>query len=201
MVGNEFIQSREYYLTNSRLSIFVTLALYCRIGIEIIKRRRALMSITNDSVQLNETVLPPYPAIDSTLSSPSLTIVNIHQDHPQPYCAKSAINTTPKQINTPTTISTVSQTSLKPSSSLSFRQYIVMPLLFAITLFSVWVPSTVNRIISSIDHSYSSFPLLVVVCITCSLRGFWNGIVFVTVGRGSRKRGRDEEMIPRRGHR
>lgn len=70
----------------------------------------------------------------------------------------------------------------------SFRQYILMPLMIFAAELAVWVAPTTNRIASFIDPSYESYPLLMAVALTGSLRGFWNGVVFVTIGMKSRSR-------------
>jgi len=70
----------------------------------------------------------------------------------------------------------------------SFRQYILMPLMFFIVLLAIWVAPTVNRVSAFVSPNYLSYPLLLAVCSTGSLRGFWNGVVFITLGMKERKR-------------
>ncbi|KIM95763.1 hypothetical protein OIDMADRAFT_133399 [Oidiodendron maius Zn] len=70
----------------------------------------------------------------------------------------------------------------------SFRQYILMPLMIFAAELAVWVAPTTNRIVSFIDPSYESYPLLMAVALTGSLRGFWNGVFFVAIGMKSRSR-------------
>lgn len=196
----------SYYLL-IWLSIFITLGLYCRIGVEIINRRRALMSATNDSVQLDDTVLPltlPPRSVTISHQDPKTgsdveqtTISSTHTGTTPVPLPATPNNTTPVCRNpNPRRMSLLLRRS---SSSLSFRQYIMMPLLFALTLFSVWTPSTVNRIIPLVDPafstSYGSYQLLVVSGVTCSLRGFFNGVVFILVGRGSRKLNQGRTML------
>lgn len=73
-------------------------------------------------------------------------------------------------------------------ASLSFRQYILMPLFFFLALLTVWVAPSTNRIEAFVNPGFSSYPLLVVVGATGSLRGFWNGVIFITIGMKSRNR-------------
>lgn len=73
-------------------------------------------------------------------------------------------------------------------SPLSFRQYILMPLMFFVILLAVWVAPTTNRVTTFINPKFSSYPLLLAVGTTGSLRGFWNGVVFITLGMKERKR-------------
>jgi prepilin signal peptidase PulO-like enzyme (type II secretory pathway) len=72
-----------------------------------------------------------------------------------------------------------------------------MPLLFFVVLLAVWVAPTTNRISSFVDPKYLSYPLLLAVGATGSLRGFWNGVVFITIGMKERKR---QKEIKRTGH-
>ncbi|OAA56294.1 cyclic-AMP receptor protein [Niveomyces insectorum RCEF 264] len=72
-------------------------------------------------------------------------------------------------------------------SALSLRQYILMPVLFFVVLLAIWVAPSTNRVASFVDPSYVSFPLYLAVGSTGSLRGFWNGVVFITVGMRSRQ--------------
>lgn len=234
-VGSGAVLRIASYYVPIWLSIFVTLGLYGRIGVEIIRRRRALMSIlsndTTSRVQLDDIVLPlssaaavSQPVGDASITQPSIasTATKTESDLEQQQQSSTATPST----TTPTTSSSSSQPNSnpstpkttspratkiyyhfsptrRPSSSLSFRQYIVMPLLFALTLFSVWTPSTVNRILllgagegsssfragGHYNYNYNYYyPLVVVSGVSCSLRGFFNGVVFVLVGRGSRRR-------------
>jgi len=89
----------------------------------------------------------------------------------------------------------LSQLNPAKRSSLLFRQYILMPLFFFLALLSVWVAPSTNRVATFIDPTFGSYPLLLVVGITGSLRGFWNGLVFVTVGIKSWKRRKEEEAV------
>ncbi|KAK4208914.1 hypothetical protein QBC37DRAFT_404831 [Rhypophila decipiens] len=205
--SDPIIRIASYYIP-IWLSISITLGLYFRIGLEIIKRRQALLSISNESVQLDDTVLPLTPVpLPQTAKTSQETKAGESDIEP----ASSSWASTPTKashvIQSVTPLSTPTSTTpilpcptpnsdsestsqnrihLQRTSSLSFRQYIIMPLLFALTLFSVWVPSTVNRIVPTIDSSFHSYPLLVLAGTSCSMRGFWNAIVFVLVGRGSR---------------
>jgi hypothetical protein len=84
-----------------------------------------------------------------------------------------------------------SQPPVQHRSALSFRQYVVMPFMFLVVLLVVWVAPTTNRIASFVNPNFSSFPLLVAVGSMGSLRGFWNGVVFLTIGmKGIRRQRR-----------
>ncbi len=81
------------------------------------------------------------------------------------------------------------------TSSLSFRQYILMPLFFFLAMLLVWVAPSTNRVATFINPSFFSYPLNLVVGVTGSLRGFWNGIVFVVVGMRSWKRRKESDEM------
>jgi len=68
-----------------------------------------------------------------------------------------------------------------------------MPLFFFLALLTVWVCPSTNRVAAFIDPTFGSYPLLLLVGITGSLRGFWNSLVFILVGMKSWKRRRREE--------
>jgi hypothetical protein len=68
-----------------------------------------------------------------------------------------------------------------------------MPLMIFIVLLAIWVTPTTNRISSFVSPGYTSYPLLLAVGLTGSLRGFWNGVVFITIGMKSRSRDRGFE--------
>ncbi|KAK0619186.1 hypothetical protein B0T14DRAFT_430641 [Immersiella caudata] len=163
-------------------SIVVIIILYCMVGIEILKRRRALKAITADSegFLLDDAVLPAEdPGAASVEHSPSIN----HTSHGS---TDGSILTTKQsltQLNVPT------------RSSLSFRQYILMPLFFFLALLTVWVAPSTNRVATFVHPTFGSFPLIVTVGVTGSLRGFWNALVFVSLGMKSWKRRREEEGI------
>jgi hypothetical protein len=62
-----------------------------------------------------------------------------------------------------------------------------MPLMIFIVLLAIWVAPTTNRVASFTNPGYLSDPLLLAVGATGSLRGFWNGVVFITIGMKARK--------------
>ncbi|KJR83065.1 cAMP receptor (Car4) [Sporothrix schenckii 1099-18] len=84
-------------------------------------------------------------------------------------------------------------------SALSLRQYLLMPVMFFVVLMVIWVAPTTNRLLSFVEPSFVSFPLYIAVGATGSLRGFWNGCVFLAVGLRSRQSQRRLEAV-RPGH-
>jgi hypothetical protein len=170
---------------SSRSSILITIALYLFVGIEIAKRRRILRSISsNIPPAVVEDTVPP-PTNDSCGSSTSAD-----HDETQPNSVDESQTPTSKYYASSTTRVVTAKTS-----SLSFRHYILMPLFFFLALLLVWVAPSTNRVASFINPSFSSYPLLLMVGITGSLRGFWNGIVFVAVGMRSWKRRKESDEM------
>ena len=161
------------------------MVLYILVGVEIIKRRMALQSITSDSVPLDDTVMP---SMDESYD----------RDELDPPRHLSTSYSADESLVVSTKYST-STSRLNPPrrSSLSFRQYVLMPLFFFLALLSVWVAPSTNRVAAFIDPSWpGSYPLLLAVGISGSLRGFWNGLVFITVGIKSWKRSKEEAQRP-----
>jgi hypothetical protein len=151
------------------------------VGVEIIKRRRALKSITADSeVFLDDAVLPAEEPVAAPI--PSSRSIN-HTSHGS---TDGSVLTTKQSLN---------QLNAPKRSSLSFRQYVLMPLFFFLALLTVWVAPSTNRVATFADPNFASFPLIVTVGVTGSLRGFWNALVFVAVGMKSWKRRKEEEEI------
>lgn len=71
---------------------------------------------------------------------------------------------------------------------LSFRQYVLIPLLFFCALLATWVAPTVYRIYLFSNVDYLSYALLLAVSLLESLRGFFNAIIFLTMGMKGRRR-------------
>ncbi|KAK4232913.1 hypothetical protein C8A03DRAFT_39425 [Achaetomium macrosporum] len=187
-------------------SILVTVVLYLAVGIEIAKRRRFLDSTNSHlhaALEDTNTVPPPLAANHDSCSNsttaaeytdgcaPHHSADSVDDGSPIPTSTATgskhyAASTTPLKLKLNLHLS--SKTTPTASSSLSFRQYILMPLFFFIALLLVWVAPSTNRVAAFVDPSFASYPLLLVVGATGSLRGFWNGIVFVVVGMRSWKR-------------
>lgn len=63
-----------------------------------------------------------------------------------------------------------------------------MPSLFFLALLATWVTPTINRVSSFIRPNYESYSLLLAVSVLGSLRGFWNGVIFITMGMNGWRR-------------
>jgi hypothetical protein len=164
--------------------------LYCLIGLEIFKLSKEFKLSRNDHLPLASTTSADKPTLDDTDSGVAPTVsVSVKSQ---------AINDSEKQTRTvghisgprtPQPINDVSNyESPKQRAPVSFRQYILMPLLFFIALLITWVTPTINRISAFRNPGYESYPLLLSVSAMGSLRGFWNGVIFITIGMKGWKR-------------
>lgn len=74
-----------------------------------------------------------------------------------------------------------------------------MPSLFFLALLTTWVTPTINRVAAFAHPGYESYPLLLAVSALGSLRGFWNGVIFVTIGmKGWKRRAIERSVNSRR---
>lgn len=171
--------------------------LYCLVGIEILKRRHAFKSIGSDYITLDTIVSANNVSFDHFNNAVAMTVeVNV-QSQPVHIAKLDDGKETGFASLSNCSIST---SHIRPSDSIvsdhrppnrppvSFRHYILMPLMFFVVLLAIWVAPTTNRISAFINPSYVSYPLLLAVGSMGSLRGFWNGVVFITIGMKARKR-------------
>jgi hypothetical protein len=187
--------------------------LYGLVGVEILKWRREFRSIGDNYITLDTLVDAhinvSFDHFDSAVQVDAAAMtVEVNADQPgnisQLHDAEekgsggnslSKSSLTNSHLRVPTRIHVDQRIPVK--APVSFRQYILMPLLFFVVLLAVWVAPTTNRISSFVNPNYLSYPLLLAVGATGSLRGFWNGVVFITIGMKERKR---QKEIKRTGH-
>lgn len=72
-------------------------------------------------------------------------------------------------------------------SGVSLRKFLLMPFLFFLALLTTWVAATINRIYAFRYPGQEPYGLMVSVAALNSLRGFWNGIIFVTMRSKGRR--------------
>ncbi|KAL4759375.1 putative cAMP receptor (Car4) [Aspergillus foveolatus] len=70
---------------------------------------------------------------------------------------------------------------VRQHSAVSLRKFLLMPILFFLALLTTWVTPTINRIYAFRHPGQEPYGLMVGVAALGSLRGFWNGIIFVTM--------------------
>lgn len=178
-------------LITSRLTILTIMILYFIIGIEIFKLKGKFKVISNDRIPLSSTYNASFDQpnnntnITTTKSDP-LHITELHDSEP------FSINRTTSHKRHPSSKITLNS----KQSPISFRHYLIMPLIFFIILLATWVPLTINRVYAFIHPGQEPYSLLVSVGAMGSLRGFWNGILFVTMGvKGWRRQKRMERRL------
>ncbi|KAL4863342.1 hypothetical protein BDV12DRAFT_206634 [Aspergillus spectabilis] len=70
---------------------------------------------------------------------------------------------------------------IRQKSAVSLRKFLLMPILFFLALLTTWVTPTINRLYAFRHPGKEPYPLMVGVAALGSLRGFWNGIIFVSL--------------------
>jgi hypothetical protein len=173
--------------------------LYCLVGIEILKRRYKFKPTCNYITQT--TIMSGNNVSSDHLNSAAPMNVEVNvQLHPVHIAKSNGRKESVFASSSKCSIVQNSTSHLRPSGSIaldhrlpkrslvSFRQYILMPLMFFVVLLATWVAPTTNRISAFINPDYVSYPLLLAVGLMGSLRGFWNGVIFITIGMKGRKR-------------
>ncbi|KFG86306.1 hypothetical protein MANI_026996 [Metarhizium anisopliae] len=171
--------------------ILISMVIYVLVGIEIVKRKGALQSFNSDPVPLEDSIAStadtPYKSSERRATEGNFPLRHghasvSHSGEESPILPPKARVATSHTVDTPTR-----------HLSISFRQYILMPIFFFLALLSVWVAPSTNRVGAFVNPDFLSYPLLVSVCATGSLRGFWNGVIFITIGMKSQRRRGDLE--------
>ncbi|CAK7206226.1 hypothetical protein SEUCBS139899_009013 [Sporothrix eucalyptigena] len=202
------------------LVVAVVLVLYCLVGWKIVKGKRALKSVESDVIPLDLQQTAEKDDDDHSATTIGHAVSSRVLDNsiiPGAGAAVSAkawsrdgtesvsplrpLDDTGHYQNnanipfSPSAATFNSKNWQANRSALSLRQYLLMPVMFFIVLLAIWVAPTTNRIASFVDPEFVSFPLYLVVGATGSLRGFWNGIVFLAVGLRSRQSQRRLEAV------
>ncbi|KAL5333987.1 hypothetical protein BJX70DRAFT_403016 [Aspergillus crustosus] len=84
-------------------------------------------------------------------------------------------------------IKTSAEPIIRQKSAVSLRKFLLMPMLFFLALLTTWVTPTINRLYAFRHPGEEPYPLMVGVAVLGSLRGFWNGIIFVSLQGKSRR--------------
>lgn len=168
------------------------IVIYCLIGIEIGRLRDGFKLTEDDHIALTSrsTGSRPFDNNDSTVT----TIVESDLNNKPGLESESHIisQSSLERISTPRRSSKHlnSGANHSPPSQrrMSFKQYILMPSLFFLALLTTWLTPTINRVSLFIHPDHHSYPLYLAVSALGSLRGFWNGIIFITMGMKGWKR-------------
>ncbi|KAJ6124201.1 hypothetical protein N7471_011518 [Penicillium samsonianum] len=181
-----------FYYAPVWLIIVIVLILYCLIGIEITRVR--------DEFELSNS---DHIALTSGNSASSVTTTVEANSRKKPgFTPESTITSDATEQNTfqrtspsrkaPTTYQTPTQRRV------SLRQYVIMPSLFFLAMLATWIAPTINRISEFVHHKHGTYSLLLSVSTLGSLRGFWNGVIFITIGmKGWKRRASERRMALR----
>ncbi|KAJ5360782.1 hypothetical protein N7517_009973 [Penicillium concentricum] len=182
-----------FYYAPVWLIIVIVLILYCLIGIEITRVRDEFKLSENDRI-----------ALTSGNSTSSVTMTTMEAN------AQIKPDLTPESTITSDTIER--DTFQRPPASnkfpatyqtpkqrrVSLRQYVIMPSLFFLAMLATWIAPTINRIAEFVHHRHGNYSLLLSVSTLGSLRGFWNGVIFITIGmKGWKRRASGRRMALR----
>ena len=172
--------------------------LYALIGIEISRLREEFKLTEDDHFQLTSNVSSHHTPFENPNASVTTT-VEVTKPGSTQTIESGVISQTSVQHSTTTRPYSSRQFppnyKLPTQRRMSFKQYILMPSLFFLALLTTWVAPTINRVSAFIHPGYESFPLLLAVSALGSLRGFWNGVIFVTMGmKGWRRRAKERRI-------
>lgn len=160
--------------------------LYILVGVQVIKLRHQFNVSHADHIALSSNISTNISTNNHSFAQSDNSVpVTVEVDIQTPPAPSSLDQTGPQSF--------IDQTSSSPSptdlnhkhsrqSHVSFRQYILMPMVFFLVLLATWVAPTINRISALVNPNHSSYPLMVAVAAMGSLRGFWNGVVFISIG-------------------
>lgn len=182
---------RSTLTTMNRLAITVILIIYCLVGIKIWVLRNDIKLASEDYGSLtsasssqpsDRTVSTGTTNTITTIVEPRSVIEIVSLPYPQQITIQSSVErTSTPRPPTPT------QSGPPRQRRLSLRQYIIIPLLFFLALLSTWIAPTIYRVHLFYHPNYISYSLLLAVTILSSLRGFFNAVIFITMGLKGRR--------------
>ncbi|RHZ66755.1 putative cAMP receptor (Car4) [Aspergillus thermomutatus] len=169
--------------------ILIVLLFYILVGIKVIKLRHQFNLSRTDHIALSSNISSNNHSFDQQKNTVAVTVQVDIQSQPADHVHPSPTEHTShsSRVNASSPNVPLDQKRSK-HSNVSFRQYILMPMVFFLVLLVTWVAPTINRISALVNPSHASYPLLLAVGAMGSLRGFWNGVVFITLGMKGWKR-------------
>lgn len=178
------------------------LVFYFLIGIEIARLRDEFKLSSEDHIQLTS-----HSSAVQSFSNPGGSVTTTVEANPKPMSPPVHENRIGSESSIEQAIAPrpVLSTHLPPNykktkqRNVSFKQYILMPSLFFLALLTTWLTPTINRVSAFIHPERESYSLLLAVSALGSLRGFWNGVIFVTIGmKGWKRRASERKAYNRR---
>ncbi|KAJ5631820.1 uncharacterized protein N7484_011920 [Penicillium longicatenatum] len=185
------------------LTIAVVLLFYALIGIEISRLRDEFKLTDDDHIALTSSLSSNNFNPEHTQGSVTTTVEasSTVPNADKSYLSESHItsHSSVEQAISPRSPANRAPMNYQSSQQrrVSFKQYILMPSLFFLALLATWVAPTINRVTTFVNPDSESFPLLLAVSAFGSLRGFWNGVIFITMGMKGWKRRAKERMVLR----
>lgn len=177
--------------TTDRIVIVIVMIVYCLIGIEISRLRDDFKLTSDDHIALTSNSANSHP-----FDNPDYSVTTTVESHSSNRSARMS----KPHITSQSSVEHISTPRPPPNHNgplnsrspkqrrVSFKQYILMPSLFFLAMLATWVTPTINRVSALIRPNYESYSLLLAVSALGSLRGFWNGIIFITMGMKGWKR-------------
>jgi hypothetical protein len=164
--------------------------LYFLVGIEILKQRRIFKSLDSEFVTLDSVNNASLNNYNNSIATTTEGTGQFSTRAPSSHNGKELTfeSSMSPSLSSPQHEEIAFDHRPVRRAPVSFRKYILMPLMFFFLLLAIWVAPTVNRVASFINPNFVSYPLYLAVGSMGSLRGFWNGVVFIVIGMKERKR-------------
>ncbi|KAL4870193.1 hypothetical protein BDV12DRAFT_166364 [Aspergillus spectabilis] len=188
--------------------IFVTLAIYARIGNLVWRRRRQLKEAggLDTTIDVSIPIEPPFSKVtEIRITREAATPIPLEVAGPsieQFACTQSSHR--PYSVNVQTGIAPPSQVELEPIGSddrpadasdytpycnsttvsevnTAAWVYTKYAMLFFVALLVTWVPSTINRVYALAHPDKSNFGLNYASSFVLPLQGFWNSLIYVFI--------------------
>lgn len=176
------------------ICILIAVIIYIRVGVEIFRTRSQLRALDNSSGQQEyeqpKSQVEPFTGLRTT--EVEVTHDEFLQGElapPLPIYSQEKKNPTMNRysitISSPDRIApgTTKRSNLltRPNNMDKIKwAYTKVAMLFAISIFITWVPSSINRIYGLRYHKEPSFPLNIGSAIVLPLQGFWNTVIYFT---------------------
>ncbi|KAJ5621917.1 hypothetical protein N7528_005149 [Penicillium herquei] len=190
------------------LAIGFIIICYALIGIEITRLRDEFKLTDDENIALTSNVSNNRFVPEQSQASVTTTIETNSSDATKlPDTSESHITSSSSVhqavTSRPLTSNSTPINYQSPKQRrISFKQYILMPAFFFLALLATWVAPTINRVSTFINPDYQSYSLLLAVSTLGSLRGFWNGVIFTTIGmKGWKRRVIEKNILNRDGRR
>jgi hypothetical protein len=183
----------NYSSNVNRLIIVIVLILYCLIGIEITRVRDEFKLSDDDRIALTS---------GNSSNSVATTTTEANSRVKPGFTPESTMTSDTREQITfqrqPTSRNTTPGYQTPKQRRVSLRQYVIMPSLFFLAMLATWIAPSINRISEFVHHKHGNYSLLLSVSTLGSLRGFWNGVIFITIGmKGWKRRASGRRMALR----